>query len=279
MKGNDRRRFLARSVAGGSALFLAGCDKLASTPWFSSFLTKAGPFTEAAQTAITPTNALAREFTEADIAPQFRANGSVDPQDDDYLDHVDNGFKDWKLQIKGLVERPYSLSLDELRALPSRTQITRHDCVEGWSCIGKWKGVLLRAVLEHAGVKPQARFVVFRCMDTLGESLYYESCRIVDAFHPQTILAYDLNDKPLLVAHRCAYALSASSATSRRSTCPQSNWSTATPGLEAARAATGRTRVTTGTAAFNAPGLAQCETHGLRYETQSGSARNPRASG
>ncbi len=201
MKGNDRRRFLTRGIAGGSALFLAGCDKLASTSWFSSFLTKAGPFTEAAQTAITPTNALAREFTEADIAPQFRANGSVDPQDDDYLGHVDNGFKNWKLQVKGLVERPYSLSLDELRALPSRTQITRHDCVEGWSCIGKWKGVPLRAVLEHAGVKPQARFVVFRCMDTLDESLYYESCRIVDAFHPQTILAYDLNDKPLLVAN------------------------------------------------------------------------------
>ena len=201
MKRNDRRRFLARSIAGGSALFLAGCDKLASTSWFSSFLTKAGPFTEAVQTSITPSMALAKEFPESDIAPQFRANGSVDPQDDDYLDHVDNDFKDWKLEIKGLVEHPYSLSLEELRALPSRTQITRHDCVEGWSCIGKWKGVPLRGVLERAGIKPQARFVVFRCMDTLDDNIYYESCRIVDAFHPQTILAYDLNDKPLLVAN------------------------------------------------------------------------------
>jgi DMSO/TMAO reductase YedYZ molybdopterin-dependent catalytic subunit len=197
----DRRRFLTRSLAGGSALFLAGCDKLAGTSWFSSFLDQAGPFTEAAQHAITPTDALAREFTQADIAPTFRANGSIDPQDDDYLDHVDNDFKDWKLQIRGLVEHPYSLSLDELRALPSRTQITRHDCVEGWSCIGKWKGVPLKLVLERAGIKPQARFVVFRCMDTLDDALYYESCRMVDAFHPQTILAYDLNDKPLLVAN------------------------------------------------------------------------------
>ena len=197
----DRRNFLARGVVGGSALLLAGCDKLANTTWFSGLLGKAGPFTESAQHAITPANALAREFTEADIAPQFRANGSVDPQDDDYLDHVDNDFQDWKLEIRGLVERPYSLSLDELRALPSRTQITRHDCVEGWSCIGKWKGVSLRAVLERAGVKPEARYVVFRCMDTLDDSLYYESCRIVDAYHPQTILAYDLNDKPLLVAN------------------------------------------------------------------------------
>ncbi len=206
MKSNDRRllnrrNFLAHSVVGGSAMLLAGCDKLANTTWFSGLLGKTGPFTEAVQTAITPTNALAREFTEADIAPHFKANGSTDPQDDDYLGHVDNNFADWKLEIRGLVERPYSLSLAELRALPSRTQITRHDCVEGWSAIGKWKGVPLRAVLERAGVQSQARYVLFRCMDTLGDNLYYESCRIVDAFHPQTILAYDLNDKPLLVAN------------------------------------------------------------------------------
>jgi DMSO/TMAO reductase YedYZ molybdopterin-dependent catalytic subunit len=200
-KPSGRRRFLARGAAASSALLLGGCDKLANTTWFSGFLSKAGPFTEAAQTAITPSSALAQEFTEADIAAHFRANGSVDPQDDDYLDHVDNQFKDWKLEIRGLVDRPYSLSLEELRALPSRTQITRHDCVEGWSVIGKWKGVPLRGVLERAGIKPQARFVVFRCMDTLDDALYYESCRIVDAFHPQTILAYDLNDKPLLVAN------------------------------------------------------------------------------
>ena len=207
-KSNNRRRFLARGAVGGSALLLAGCDKLANTSWFSGLLGKAGPFTDFVQRNITPANALAREFSEADIAPQFRANGSIDPQNDEYLDLSDNDFKDWKLEIRGLVDRPYSLTMDELRALPSRTQITRHDCVEGWSCIGKWKGVPLRAVLERAGVKPQARFVVFRCLDRLDESgdlgggeLYYESCRLVDAYHPQTILAYDLNDKPLPVGN------------------------------------------------------------------------------
>ncbi len=201
-KGNGRRRFLTRGlVGGGGALMLSGCDKLGNTSWFSGFLDKAGPFTEAAQAAVTPANALAREYTEADIAPTFRANGSTDPQDDDYLDHVDADFADWKLEVRGLVDKPLSLSLVDLRAMPSRTQITRHDCVEGWSCIGKWKGVPLKHVLEQAGVKAQARFVVFRCMDTLGENIYYESCRLVDAFHPQTILAYDLNDKPLLVAN------------------------------------------------------------------------------
>ncbi len=208
MKANERRRFLARSVVGGSALLLAGCDKLANTSWFSGLLGKAGPFTDFVQRNITPANALAREFSEADIALSFRANGSIDPQNDEYLDLADDEFKDWKLEIRGLVERPYSLTMDELRALPSRTQITRHDCVEGWSCIGKWKGTPLGAVLDRAGVKPQARFVVFRCLDRLDESgdlgggeLYYESCRLVDAYHPQTILAYDLNDKPLPVAN------------------------------------------------------------------------------
>lgn len=202
-RGNDRsrRRFLAGSLAGSSALLLSGCDKLAGKPWFAAVLDKAGPITEAAQAAVTPADALAREYTRADIAPVFRPNGSIDPQDADYRAHVDNGFADWRLHVQGLVEMPLQLSLAELRAMPARTQITRHDCVEGWSCIGQWKGVLLKHVLQRAGVKPAARFVVFRCMDSLAGARYYESCRLVDAFHPQSILAYELNDAPLPVAN------------------------------------------------------------------------------
>ena len=105
MKPNDRRRFLARGAVGGSALLLAGCDKLANTAWFSGLLGKAGPLTDFVQRNITPANALAREFSEADIAPQFRANGSIDPQNDEYLDLADDEFKDWKLEIRGLVDR------------------------------------------------------------------------------------------------------------------------------------------------------------------------------
>jgi DMSO/TMAO reductase YedYZ molybdopterin-dependent catalytic subunit len=92
-----------------------------------------------------------------------------------------------------------------LRALPSRTQITRHDCVDGWSCIGKWKGVRLGTLLDRARLKPAVRYIVFRCADTLGysfnASLYYESIGLDDAFQPQTILAYDMNDAPLPIAH------------------------------------------------------------------------------
>ncbi len=199
---NARRRFLARGALGGAgALLLGGCDRLAGTSWFAALLDGSEAFTEAAQRAITPNDALAREYPASAIAPAFRPNGSTNPQDDAYLDLAEDGFVDWRLQVRGLVRTPLSLSLVDLRAMPSRTQITRHDCVEGWSCIGKWKGVPLKQVLQRAGIQPQARFVVFRCMDTLGDAPYYESCRLVDAFHPQTILAYELNDQPLPIAN------------------------------------------------------------------------------
>jgi DMSO/TMAO reductase YedYZ molybdopterin-dependent catalytic subunit len=86
--------------------------------------------------------------------------------------------------------------------LPSRTQITRHDCVEG-SCIGKWTGTPLAALLQRVGVRPEARFVMFHCADTMEDSVdrYYESIGLGDAFHPQTILAYDMNGAPLSVAY------------------------------------------------------------------------------
>ena len=87
--------------------------------------------------------------------------------------------------------------------MPSRTQITRHDCVEGWSAIGKWSGVPLGNILNMAQLNPEARFVVFYCADELerNDGGYYESIDLVDAFHPQTLLAFALNDKPLAIAN------------------------------------------------------------------------------
>jgi DMSO/TMAO reductase YedYZ molybdopterin-dependent catalytic subunit len=201
----DRRRFLARAAALAGVLPLGGCDELSSRRWVVSVLGLAESVTRRAQRLVLPQSALAQEYTEADISKWFKPNGSTDPDDAEYQDLADSAFKSWRLTLDGLVERPQSLSLDELRALPSRTQITRHDCVEGWSCIGKWKGVPLATLVERAGLKPQARYLVFRCADTLGDSLdaskYYESIGLEDVFHPQTILAYDMNDAPLTVAH------------------------------------------------------------------------------
>jgi DMSO/TMAO reductase YedYZ molybdopterin-dependent catalytic subunit len=198
-----RRNFFSKVFGAAAAALLAGCDALSQKEGFVGMLSFGEWLSLKTHRLLIPRNALAREFTEADISRYFKPNGSTDPADADYKALVKDGFARWRLTVDGLVERPAALSMDELRAMPSRTQITRHDCVEGWSCIGKWKGVPLAAVLERAGLKPQARYIVFHCLDTLGRSghKYYESVDLVDAFHPQTILAYDMNDRPVPVAH------------------------------------------------------------------------------
>jgi DMSO/TMAO reductase YedYZ molybdopterin-dependent catalytic subunit len=208
---HPRRRDLLKGLAAVGGLVLSGCDRLASQPRFRSVLDAANSLTYKMQRLLIGAHRLAREYREADISPAFRANGSTDPQDEEYRNLVGNHFADWRLKVDGLVERELSLSLEELRALPARTQITRHDCVEGWSCIGKWTGVPLAEILSRAGVRPEARFVVFHCADTLDdggevgvdpESIrYYESIDLIDAGHAQTILAYDMNGKPLTVPH------------------------------------------------------------------------------
>ena len=155
---------------------------MSEQPWVRRILDSAETLTRATQRALLSPSDLAREYSEAELSTEFKANGSTDPDDDAYKAHAASGFANWKLQVGGLVEEPLALSLDELRAMPSRTQITRHDCVEGWSCIGKWTGVPLSALLERARLKPDARYIVFYCADDLGETgteagKYYESDR------------------------------------------------------------------------------------------------------
>lgn len=198
----DRRRFLAQFAGGLSTLLLGGCDDLSSRPWMRRLLGRAEDLNLALQRGLLPHGALAREYGEADLSPLFKANGSVDPRDDGYRRLAEGGFADWLLEVGGLVERPMRFSLAELRALPARTQITRHDCVEGWSCIGKWTGVPLAELLKRVGVRPAARYVVFRCADTMeGGDRYYESIGLDDAYHPQSILAYEMNGGPLPIPH------------------------------------------------------------------------------
>jgi DMSO/TMAO reductase YedYZ molybdopterin-dependent catalytic subunit len=200
---NERRRFLEKLAWASGAVLLGGCDRLADSERVRSLLASADAPTDAALHALTPENALAREFSEADISPVFKANGSTNPQTPEYLALVASGFADYRLLVTGLVERPLSLSLAQLRALPSRTQITRHDCVEGWSCIGKWKGTPLGKVLDMAGPRTGARYVLFHCADSLSQddSRYYESIYLSEAYHPQSILAYDMNDAVLDIPH------------------------------------------------------------------------------
>jgi DMSO/TMAO reductase YedYZ molybdopterin-dependent catalytic subunit len=203
----NRRQILSRAVLGGAALGLAGCDRLSNDPQSRSVLDAAENLTRSVQRALlAPRDALAPEYSQADLSPGFKPNGSVDPDDPDYVQARDEHFVNWRLGIGGHVDRPMQLSLADLRQLPARTQITRHDCVEGWSCIGKWKGALLGPILASAGLTSSARYIAFYCADTLEQTLdgtgrYYETIDLVDAFHPQTILAYDMNDEPLPVAH------------------------------------------------------------------------------
>ena len=204
----SRRRFLSAGAAGASSLVLAGCDNLdylgADGGKARAILEKANDLTYHAQRLLVRDGALAPEYSETEIRQGQRPNGSTDPQSAEYLALKEKGFADYRLAITGLVERPKSYSLDELRNMPARTQITRHDCVEGWSCIAKWTGSQLSRILDETGVKPNARYVVFHCYDVYDESdpaAYYESCDLVDARHPQTILAYGLNGQSLPVAN------------------------------------------------------------------------------
>jgi DMSO/TMAO reductase YedYZ molybdopterin-dependent catalytic subunit len=198
-----RRHFLARIAAGVGTLMLTGCDRLSENPDFAKILDGAEAVSRFVQKALTGRSALAREYTEADLSAEFRANGTTEPSGPDYQRLAENGFADWRLDVGGLVTRPGSFSLAELREMPWRTQITRHDCVEGWSCIGKWKGVRLATLLDQVGPRPEACYVMFFCADAMNLSgdKYYESIDLEGAYHPQTILAYEMNDQPLPIAH------------------------------------------------------------------------------
>lgn len=200
------RRWLLRALTATGALVVSACDRIAQSPRVNSVLDQAESWNRMAQRLLLGRRALAQEYSESDISAHFRANGTTDPGTPEYSRLAAGGFAAYRLGVGGLVEHPLALSLAELRAMPARTQITRHDCVEGWSCIGKWTGVPLAALLARAQLKPQARYIAFYCADTLsleldGTGQYYETIDLIDAVHPQTILAYDMNDRPLPVPY------------------------------------------------------------------------------
>jgi len=103
----------------------------------------------------------------------------------------------WRLEVSGLVRTPLELSLDELRRMGRLTYTVKHHCVEGWSAIGTWTGVPLRAVAEEAGVLEEARFVRFDSFDLD----YYNGWDMKSAMHPETILAFGFNDRELMPDH------------------------------------------------------------------------------
>jgi len=191
-----RRRLIAGAAIGVGGL-IGGCDRLGESPAFRKILSCGEQMNLHAQRLLTDRDALAREFSAADVSPFFRGNGSQNPDSGAYRAHAAANFATWRVTIGGLVQRPLVLSMAQIRSMPQRAQITRHDCVEGWSAIGKWTGVPLSLLLDQAMLRDTARYIVFHCADRIGGTPYYESIDLVDAFHPQTIMAWALNDRVL----------------------------------------------------------------------------------
>ncbi len=200
----NRRRWLTGAVATAATALLAACNQ-AGTRLAEQARRMGEGLTLRSQRLFIPPDALAPTYSRAQISPDFKANGSVDPAAADYKALKADGFAGYRLVIDGLVERPLSLSLAELRTRPTQSQITKHDCVEGWTAIAEWTGVRLETLLDEAGLKPQARYIVFHCFDALDQredgERYYESIDLIDARHPQTILAWAMNGEVLPVPY------------------------------------------------------------------------------
>jgi DMSO/TMAO reductase YedYZ molybdopterin-dependent catalytic subunit len=171
-------------------------------PTYGNLLRMGDDLTYVAHRTLLPGESLAKEYTSADIT-SFPAVGTTDPgtsRDKDlgdaYRGLQSGAFAGWQLSVEGRVATPRTFSLADLRQLRSRTQITRHTCEEGWAAIGQWTGVPLSVVLDAAGILPSARFVAFHSLDN-----GFCSIDMLDALHPQTILAYGMNGGDLPVRH------------------------------------------------------------------------------
>jgi len=139
---------------------------------------------------------MAREFAPSEISTTPLAN-EMPPLNDAFMKLQAGGFADWRLTVDGMVDRPGTFSLEQLKSYPSRSQITQLACEEGWSYVAEWTGVPLSHVLDLAGIQPQARYVVYFSIDPD----WWDSIDMGDALHPQTYLAYAMNGGELPVGN------------------------------------------------------------------------------
>jgi DMSO/TMAO reductase YedYZ molybdopterin-dependent catalytic subunit len=197
-----RRGLLIAGAATVGSTVLTGCDPLPEGLSMRPLLDFGQLMSLRAHRLLLAAQPLVREYTLADISPDFPPNGTEMPDGIGYFELMSTEFANWRLTVDGLVRKKLSLSLDEIKQLPARTQVTQHSCDEGWSAIGQWTGVPLGHLLQMAELAPEARYIVFHCLDEMTEGeFYYESIDLFDAFHPQTILAYGMNGKTLPVQH------------------------------------------------------------------------------
>jgi DMSO/TMAO reductase YedYZ molybdopterin-dependent catalytic subunit len=196
-----RRKAIITGLTSMGGLLLTGCAK-PLPPTYGNILRMGDNLTYVAQRALLPGQSLAKEYNYNDIS-SFPATGTINPADtakESYNEEYDRlqrgGFANWVLPIEGSVSRPGVYSLADLQKFPSRTHITRHTCEEGWTAIAQWTGVPLSTILQSAGILPGARFINFYAYDG-----YIDSIDLLDAFHPQTMLAYGMNGRDLAVPH------------------------------------------------------------------------------
>jgi DMSO/TMAO reductase YedYZ molybdopterin-dependent catalytic subunit len=197
-----RRRAILTGLASFGGLVLARRYPDDLPPTYGNLLRMGDTLTYAAHRTLLPKQSLVREYRFEDIS-SFPATGTTNPArsvesefGEAYGRLQSGAFADWRLSVEGLVATPLELSLAELKKLPSRTQITRHTCEEGWTAIGQWTGVPLSLVLDAAGILPAARFVVYYAFDG-----WVDSIDMLDALHPQTLLAYGMNGSDLPIQH------------------------------------------------------------------------------
>jgi DMSO/TMAO reductase YedYZ molybdopterin-dependent catalytic subunit len=199
MSNISRRKFVTGGLAvaaGASGLAVAAglAKRYGLVPPDSGGIYGPGEtLTYASQRLIT-THSLAREFPRSMISEKPFAN-DIAPFNDAFKAHQANGFADWKIAVDGMVARPASFSVPDLKTLPMSTQITEVVCEEGWSYVAEWIGTPLHEVMNACGVLPQAKYVVYFSI----EPDWWESIDMADALHPQTLLAYGMNDGELPV--------------------------------------------------------------------------------
>jgi len=201
MTNLSRRKLIATGLAtAAGASGLAVADRLAQRyglipPDHGGLFGAGETLTYAAQRILT-SHSLAREFPRSEISKSPFVNGEP-PKVEAFRRLQEGGFAGWRLAVDGMVARPASFSLAELKKYPSSSQITHLACEEGWSYIAEWTGMPLSHVLDVVGVLPQARYVVYFSIDRE----WWDSVDMADALHPQTLVAYGLNGAELPVGN------------------------------------------------------------------------------
>jgi DMSO/TMAO reductase YedYZ molybdopterin-dependent catalytic subunit len=201
MSGVTRRKLMtagAVTAAGTAGLAVAArlAERYGLRPPDGSGIWGAGHTLTYASQRLLGRDSLAREFSRDRISRPPYANGKP-PGDESYVRMQAGGFADWRLTVDGMVARPASFSVAELRSYPSRSQITHLACEEGWSFIAEWTGVPLAYVLERVGIAPQAKYVVYFSI----QPRWWDSVDMADALHPQTLLTYGMNGGELPAGH------------------------------------------------------------------------------